>query len=371
MPNPAQAEGWSLAELAARFGGEVAGPPETRVRRVATVASAEAGDLTFLSNPKYFSGAGGTHASAILLPRSLRDAFSIPRILCDDPYLYFARVAALLAPPRAAAPGVHPSAVVGAGAVISGEAEVGPLAHVGAGASIGPGAIVGAGSVVGEGAAIGAHSLLHPRVVVAANCVLGARAVVHSGAVIGADGFGFANDAGRWVKIPQTGRVVIGDDVEIGANTTIDRGALDDTVIENGVKLDNQIQIGHNVHIGAHTAIAGCVAIAGSTRVGRRCTLAGACAIVGHVTLADDVHVSAATLVTKSISTPGTYTGVYPFEPHAKWSRTAARLRRIEELAGRVDAVEARLKDKKFADNKAEAGSRAGADNKEDREQHG
>jgi UDP-3-O-[3-hydroxymyristoyl] glucosamine N-acyltransferase len=264
----------------------------------------------------------------------------MPRILCDDPYLYFARVSALLNPSLEVESGVHPSAVIEPSAQVAASARIGPGCHIGRRAEVGEGVWIEAGCTIGDEGRIGEGSRLHPSVVVYARCVIGRRAIVHSGAVIGADGFGMALEAGRWLKIPQIGRAVIGDDVEIGANTTIDRGALDDTVIEDGVKLDNQVQIGHNVRVGAHTAMAGCVGIAGSARIGRHCTLGGGAIVLGHLELADGVHISAGTLVTKSISRPGTYTGIYPLQENRHWSRSAVLLRNIDQLEARIRILE-------------------------------
>ena len=228
---------------------------------------------------------------------------------------------------------------------IAASARIGPGCHIGKRAEVGERACIDAGCAIGDEVRIGEGSRLYPSVVVYARCVIGRRAVVHSGAVIGADGFGMALDAGQWLKIPQIGRAIIGDDVEIGANTTIDRGALDDTLIEDGVKLDNQIQIGHNVRVGAHTAMAGCVGIAGSARIGRHCTLGGGAIVLGHLELADGVHISAGTLVTKSITRPGTYTGVYPLQENRDWSRTAVLLRNIDRLEERIRVLERTVAD--------------------------
>ena len=251
---------------------------------------------------------------------------TLPRIVCDEPYAYFARVSQLFNPVSTQAPGIHPAACVA------------PSARLGKRVSI------GAGCVIGEQVAIGDDSCLYPGVVVYPGCTIGARAIVHSGAVIGADGFGIADDGARWVKIPQIGRVVIGDDVEVGASTTIDRGAIDDTVVEDGVKLDNQIQVGHNVRIGAHTAIAGCVAIAGSADIGSRCTIGAAAVILGHLEIADGVHVSAGTVISRSILKPGTYTGMFPFDENDSWARNTAVVRHLADLLDRVRALEAKEK---------------------------
>src|SRR5713226_5375553 len=258
---------------------------------MATLESAGPGDLSFLSHPKYRRQLRGTRASAVILARGERDATTLPRILCDDPYVYFARAAQLLSAEPRPAPGVHPQAVIEAGAIIPDSATVGAGSRIGRETRLGERVIVDSGCSVGDGAVIGEKSRLYPSVTVYPRCAIGKRAVIHSGAVIGADGFGMAPDGVRWIKIPQTGRAIIGDDVEIGANTTIDRGALDDTVIEDGVKLDNQIQVGHNVRIGAHTAIAACTGIAGSADIGRHCKIGGAAMIHGHIRIADGVEV--------------------------------------------------------------------------------
>jgi len=329
-----------LAEIVERLGGELVGDPGVTIRQVATLESAGHGDIAFLSQRRYRPLLRATRAAAVILPHAERDVTALPRILCADPYLYFARVSTLLNPPREVESGVHPSAVIEPGAYVATSARIGPGCHIGKRAEVGESACIDAGCAIGDEARIGEGSRLYPSVVVYARCVIGRRAIVHSGVVIGADGFGIALDAGQWLKIPQIGRVIIGDDVEIGANTTIDRGALDDTVIEDGVKLDNQIQIGHNVHVGAHTAIAGCVGIAGSARIGRHCTLGGGARILGHLELADGVHISAGTLVTKSINRPGTYTGVYPLQENRDWSRTAVLVRNIDKLEKRIQMLE-------------------------------
>lgn len=331
---------YSLREIVERFGGEIAGDPETRVRQVATLESATSGAIAFLANDRYLRQLGATRAGAVIVGEAVRAATRVPRIVCANPYAYFARVSALFNPEREPTPGVHATAVVDASAALARDVEIGPLAVVGRNVRVGTGSVIGAGCYIGDGVAIGSRARLNPNVTVYHDCVLGDRVIVHSGVVIGADGFGIAMDEGRWVKVPQIGRVVIGDDVEIGANTTVDRGALDDTVIEEGAKLDNQIQIGHNVRIGAHTAIAGCVGIAGSVKIGRHCRIGGASGITGHLSIADHVEISAFTLITKSIDRPGTYTGAYAFEPHSEWRRNAAQLRHLNELAERVRALE-------------------------------
>jgi UDP-3-O-[3-hydroxymyristoyl] glucosamine N-acyltransferase len=331
-----------LDELVARFGGELQGDGAIALSGIATLATAVGHELSFLANPKYRAQLADCRAGAVVLAPEMAGQCPVAAIVTPQPYLYFARVAQWLCPPHRPAVGAHPTAVVEG--QVAASASVGAHAWIGPGAVIGEGAVIGAQCSIGPDSAVGPDSWLHPGVTVAAGCHIGARAVVHSGTVIGADGFGFARDQdGAWVKIPQTGRVLIGDDVEIGANTTIDRGALDDTVIGDGVKLDNQIQVGHNVRIGAHTAMAGCVGIAGSARIGARCTVGGGAIILGHLQIGDDVHVSAGTLVGKSITQPGTYTGMVPFLEHGAWQKNFARLRHLDALADRIRALEQRL----------------------------
>ena len=327
MPGPL-----TLAQIATQLGGRIAGDPGVLITQVASLERAQRGQIAFLSNPRYRDQLAATSASAVIVNADAEGLTGLPRIVCDNPYAYFARISQLFNPPTSQAPGVHPAACVA------------PGAKLGAGVSIGPGCAVGDGVSIGDG------SCLYPGVVVYAGCRIGARAIIHSGAVIGADGFGFANDGGRWVKIPQTGGVSIGDDVEIGANTTIDRGTLDDTVIGDGVKLDNQIQIGHNCRIGAHTAMAGCAAVAGSTDIGSHCIIGGDAKILGHLTICDHVTVSTGTMISHSIRKPGTYTGMYPADEHESWVRNTAVVRHLAELLKRVRALEKRLKGKEGSD---------------------
>lgn len=333
--------GLSLSDIAARLGGDVLGDSQTRVVRVATLASAGEGDIAFLANPKYRSQLQSTAAAAVIVPADAAEATAIPRIVARNPYAYYARLAALLNPPPACEPGVHPSAVLAS--AVPASACIGPHAVVGRGVVLGEGVVIHAGAVIGDDVAIGAGSVINARVTVYRGCRIGARAIIHAGAVIGADGFGFAPDGGEWVKIPQTGRVVIGDDVEIGANTTVDRGALDDTVIGDGCKLDNQIQIGHNCRIGRHTVISGCTAIAGSVQIGEHCMIGGAAMITGHLSICDRAVVSAGTFIAKSITKPVQHTSVYPFETHERWLKNAAHLRHLDKLAARVGALEKQL----------------------------
>ncbi len=311
----------------------------------ATLRSATPAQLAFLTAARYRSDVGPSRASAVLVGEG--DAASMPEQtgrlwVCRDPYLQFARIAQLFESARgdAAEPGVAPTAVVSPDAVVDASATIDALAVIDDGATIAAGVRIGAGSTVGAGSRVGIDSRIHAGVTVYPGCTIGARCIVHAGAVIGADGFGFAKDGARWVKIPQTGGVVIGDDVEIGANTTIDRGALDDTIIGNGVKLDNQIQIAHNVQIGDDTIMAAFVGVAGSAVIGKRCLIGGAARIIGHVTIADDVVVSTQTFVSRSIAKPGRYTGYYPMAEHAVFEKSAAVLRRLDGLRERVRRLE-------------------------------
>ena len=330
-----------LDELVERLGGELLGDPATAVRRVATLEQAGEGDLAFLANPKYQSRLAACGASAVILAPAARELTSLPRIVTADPYIYFARVAQLFNPPEAFVPGVHPAASVAS--PVPASVTVAAGASIDADVELGEHVVIGPGCRIGRSARIGAGSRLNANVTIYHDCVVGRDCIVHAGVVIGADGFGFARERdGSWVKIPQVGRVVIGDDVEIGANTTIDRGALDDTVIGDGVKLDNQIQIGHNVRIGERTAIAGCVGIAGSTTIGARCMIGGQAGIIGHLEIVDDVVVSAGTLVTKSIRRRGVYTANLPVQGHAEWVKNFAHLRHLDALVDRIRALEER-----------------------------
>jgi UDP-3-O-[3-hydroxymyristoyl] glucosamine N-acyltransferase len=331
---------YRLAEIAARIGGRVLGDAGTAVNQVATLENAQAGQIAFLASEKYRAQLDSTQASAVILGENDADATSLPRIVSNNPYLYFARVSSFLNPPAPVVPGIDPAAVIGEGASIDRTAHIGPHVTIGKHARIGARSMVMAGCSIGEGVTIGEDALLYPRVVVYHDCILGNRLIAHSGVVVGADGFGMAMDEGCWLKIPQIGRVVIGDDVEIGANTTIDRGALDDTIIEDGVKLDNQIQVAHNVRIGAHTAIAGCVGIAGSTTIGQHCRIGGSAGILGHLQIADHVEISSFTLVGKSIKEAGSYTGIFPISENGEWRKIAVHLRNLDELAKKIKILQ-------------------------------
>ncbi|TVO69418.1 MAG: UDP-3-O-(3-hydroxymyristoyl)glucosamine N-acyltransferase [Denitromonas halophila] len=331
-----------IDEIVGRLGGELLGAPDTLIRALAPLESAGPEDISFLANPKYRKQLDTTAAAAVIVSGGLTPPSGKTYIVCESPYLYFARVAQLLHPESLPVPGVAASASVQS--VIPASTCVEAGAHIAESVVLGEHVFVGAGTVVGRGVRIGKGTRLHANVTIYADCEIGSDCRIHSGAVIGADGFGYAREKdGRWVKIPQSGRVVIGNEVEIGANTTIDRGAMDDTVIADGVKLDNQIQIAHNVKIGAMTAIAGCVGIAGSTRIGARCMIGGQAGIIGHLDITDDVVVSAGTLVTKSIRKPGVYTANLPLQPHGDWVREFSHLRHLDAMAARIRELEKRL----------------------------
>ena len=327
MPGPL-----TLAQIATRLGGRIAGPQEVLIHQVGSLERAGPGQISFLSNPRFRAQLAETGASAVILAADAESLTALPRIVCGDPYSYFARVSQLFNPLVTQAAGVHPSASVAASATLGARVSIGP------------------GCSVGEDVTLGDDSCLYPGVVIYPGCRIGARAIIHSGAVIGADGYGIASEDGRWLKIPQIGGVSIGDDVEIGANTTIDRGAMDDTMIGDGVKLDNQIQIGHNCRVGAHTAIAGCVAVAGSADIGSHCTIGAGALILGHLSICDHAHVSADTVISRSIRKPGTYTGMFPADDNESWARNTAVVRHLADLMDRVRSLEKRIQMKEKDD---------------------
>jgi len=337
-------DGFALGEIIAQLGGELVGDAALRVDRLGSLDSATRTTLCFIASERFRSQIETTQAACIIVAPALRDAAAArgAAIVAADPHFYFARLSQWWAARTRArpAPGVHASAQVDPSAQIDASASVGPLCVVEEGVRIGARAVLGAHCVIGAGASIGDDTRFAARVSFGAGCSIGARGIVHGGAVIGADGFGFAPHEGAWIKVEQFGAVRIGDDVEIGANTCIDRGALDDTVIGDGVKIDNQVQVGHNTRIGAHTAIAGCVGIAGSTTIGAHCTLAGAVGVAGHLTLGDRVHIGPFTGVMQSIARPGHYMGAYPIDEKANWDKNAATLRHLYSLRNRLRALE-------------------------------
>ncbi len=336
-----------VESLAGEFNARLIGDPGIEIQGLSTLDMATGNDLTFLGHPKYTGQLAGCRAACVVVSPIAENA-AIKRGTCiviDDPYRYFARITQIwkrhLSP--ASLPFIHPTAFIDPTARLAESASVGAFACVGQGADIGAGVHIGAHAVVGAHTAIGEDSHLAARVTITDGCKIGERCILHPGVVIGADGFGFAPHDGQWEKIEQLGSVRIGNDVEIGANTCIDRGALQDTVIGDGVKLDNLIQIGHNVQVGAHTAMAGCVGVAGSARIGRHCTIGGGAVVLGHLTLADHVHVSAASVVTRSILKPGNYTGLFPIDDNAAWEKNAATLKQLHTLRDRLKVIERAL----------------------------
>lgn len=334
---------YTLQEIVSRLGGEIQGDGTLSISRVASLANARAGQISFLTDSKYRSVLASTQASAVILKPEHKDETTLPRILTDNPYAYFARLSELLNPAPIYQPGIAATAVIAASAKVPASCTIMDNVVIAEHVVLGERVVIHAGSVVGEGSVLGDDVVLQANVTIYHHCQLGARCTIFSGSVIGGDGFGYAPDQGRWVKIPQVGRVVIEDDVDIGANTTIDRGALDDTIIGQGCKIDNLVQIGHNCRIGAHSVIAGCVGIAGSAVLGQHCRIGGAAMILGHLEIADGVTVSPGSMITRSLNKADTYTALMPFQSHDEWLRTAASIRRLGELADRVKQLEKQL----------------------------
>ena len=330
----------TAAALAERFGLGLHGDGTRVVSGVGTLAGASPDRLAFLANPKYRAQLADSRAGIVVMREDDADGYAGTALIARDPYVAFAKIAALFEPRADVTPGVHASAVVAADAHVDADASVGPFVTVGARSRIEAGAVVGPGCVIGEDCIVGAGSELIARITLVTRVRLGQRVRIHPGAVLGADGFGLAMEGGHWIKVPQLGGVVIGDDCEIGANTTIDRGAIEDTVLEDDVRLDNQIQIGHNVRIGAHTAMAGCSAVAGSARIGRHCLIGGAAGVLGHLEICDRVVVTAMSLVTHSIREPGEYSSGTPLMDNRSWRKSAARFKQLDALARRVNAAD-------------------------------
>lgn len=333
----------TLAELAQRFQAQLRGDGAIAIGGVAALEAAGPGDLAYVSNRAYRKYLGTTRAGALVLNAEDAGLYTGNALITANPQLCFARIAALLNPSPVVSPGRHSSAIIDAAARVAANAWIGPQAVIEGGAVIEDNVFIGPGCVVGHGATIGADTRLISRVTVTHACRIGRRCIVHPGAVIGSDGFGYAKDGERWVKVPQLGRVVVGDDVEIGANTTIDRGALGDTVIGNGVKIDNLVQIAHNVQIGEHTAMAGCVGVAGSAVIGKRCAIGGQVGIAGHLQISDDVTVMGTSLVGGSLTRAGVYSSSMPAEPAEQWRKNAARFRHLDEMARRLKELERKI----------------------------
>lgn len=334
---------YSLQTLAEHLGAQLHGDGAVEISAVATLEDALPGQITFLANAKYRKFLQQTKASAMLIKAEDLEFCPVAALVVKDPYVAFAKIAQLLDTTPAAADGIHPTAIVDSSAQVDPTAQLGPYVVVSKDAVIAAGVQIGAGSFIGEGVAIAADCKIWPKVSIYHRVQLGARCIVHSGAVLGADGFGFANERGQWLKIPQVGSVIIGDDCEIGANTTIDRGAIGDTVIGNNVILDNQVQIAHNVQIGDHSCIAGCTVVAGSTKIGKYCVIGGACAITGHIEICDAVQITGMSMITKAITEKGIYSSGMPATTNLEWRKTNARYRQLEQMYQRLRDVEQEL----------------------------
>lgn len=353
---------FTLEELVERLAAKgieakISGDVHCAVERVAPLDDAGTGDITFLDNPKFKSQLQTTKAPAVILAESVLDALAANNsvsatIVVDNPHVAYAHIASWLNPEDALQPGIHPAASVDPNSQIHPQAEIGAQCVVEAGAIIESGARIGPGCFIGKQVSIGEDSRLVANVTVCHGSQIGRRVILHPGVVIGADGFGLANDKGHWLKVPQVGKVILGDDVDVGANTTIDRGAIGDTVIEEGVKLDNLIQIGHNVRIGAHTAIAACTAIAGSAKIGKHCAIGGCVGIVGHLDIADNVTVTGMSHIAQSIKKAGVYSSGTPLEENAKWHRNFVRLKQLDDMARRLKQLEKQQLEKKCTDEK-------------------
>ncbi|MHA7113698.1 UDP-3-O-(3-hydroxymyristoyl)glucosamine N-acyltransferase [Pseudomonas promysalinigenes] len=333
----------TLGQLAEALGATLKGPEALQITGLATLQEAGPGQLSFLANPQYRKYLDNCQAAAVLLKAADAEGFAGHALIVADPYLAYARISHLFDPKPKAVAGIHPSAVVAEDAQVDASASVGPFAVIESGARIGAGVCIGAHCFIGARCVIGEGGWLAPRVTLYHDVTIGKRVVIQSGAVIGGEGFGFANEKGIWRKIAQIGGVTIGDDVEIGVNTAVDRGALSDTRIGDGVKLDNQIQIAHNVQIGDHTAMAACVGISGSARIGKHCMLAGGVGLVGHIDICDNVFISGMTMVTRSITEPGSYSSGTAMQPLADWRKSAARIRQLDDMAKRLQQVEKRV----------------------------
>lgn len=331
---------YSLDEIISALGGLVLGDSSTLIRRVSSLANASPGDISFVSDSKYEKAVADSKASAFILKQSHAYLTAKPKIIVDNPYAYFAKLSAFLNPVVVPEIGIASTAVVSDSARIASTCSVGSHVVIGENVVLGDHVVIKSGCVIENDVVIADHSCLEPNVTIKHRCQIGKNCHIFSGAVIGSDGFGYAEENGRWIKIPQVGRAILHDHVDVGANTTIDRGALDDTIIEEGVKLDNLIQIGHNCIIGAHTVIAGCVGIAGSARIGKHCRIGGAAMILGHLEIADNVTISPGSMITRSLMAPDTYTALMPFQTHKAWLNTAAKIRHLDDFADKIKQLE-------------------------------
>ena len=331
---------YTLRDLADKVGAELLGEADCQIDSIATLSNAGPGSISFLSNPHFRKQLATTKASAVIISQSDKDDLHTNGLIVPDPHVAYAKIATLLHPLKNRQSGIHASAVVDASAIVDPSAWIGPCAVVAKGARIGANCYIGPGSFVGEDVSIGPDSLFVANVTIFHGTQIGQRAIFHPGVVVGSDGFGLANDQGKWIKIPQVGRLIIGDDVEIGANSAIDRGAIENTVIEDGVKIDNLVHIAHNVHIGAHTVLAGQIGIAGSTKIGKHCAMGGQVGIAGHIEIADHVTITGRTMVTHSITEAGTYSSGTPVDANLRWRKNAARFRQLDELARTVKRLQ-------------------------------
>lgn len=332
-----------LGQLAEFLGATLRGDAEKAITGLATLQEAGPAQLSFLANPQYRKYLPDSKAGAVLLKAADAEGYAGDALVVADPYLAYARISHLFDPKPKAVAGVHPTAVVAADAQVDPSASIGAFAVIESGACIGPAVSVGAHCFIGARSVVGEGGWLAPKVTLYHDVRIGKRVVIQSGAVLGGEGFGFANEKGVWQKIAQIGGVTLGDDVEVGVNTAIDRGALADTVIGNGVKLDNQIQIAHNVQVGDNTAMAACVGISGSTKIGANCMLAGGVGLVGHIEICDGVFVTGMTMVTRSITEPGAYSSGTAMQPAAEWRKSAARIRQLDDMSRRLQQVEKRV----------------------------
>jgi len=332
-----------LKEIATEIGGDCYGDGDTEIHGLASATLAGSGQLTFVANSRFRRFLNNCNASAVILHKDNLSKWNGPAIVCEDPYVGYARAAQLFAPKLAQEPGIHDTAIISSSAEINSLASIGINCVIEPGVKIGEGVVLGHGCIVAEGVSIGAMTTVYSNVTIYHGVEIGERCLIHSGAVLGSDGFGNAKDVDRWVRIPQVGSLRIGDDVQIGANSTIDRGTLEDTVIGNDVVIDNQVHIGHNCHIGDHVGIAGCVGIAGSVEIGQRCTLAGGVGLIDNIRLGDDVHITAMSLVSASIVTPGTYSSGTSHMPHGQWKRSAIRFRQLDDSVKRLNNLEQKL----------------------------
>lgn len=331
---------YSLNDIVEALGGSLVGDGSVLISRVSSIANAEPGAISFITDTKYEKALATSGASAFVLREALADLTPLPKVIVENPYAYFAKVSTFLNPPAVFQAGIASTAVVDTSAKIHATCSVGALVVIGANVVLEENVVIGNGCIIENDVTIAANTRLEPRVTIKHHCQIGENCHLFSGAVIGSDGFGYAEEAGRWLKIPQVGRVILQAFVDVGANTTIDRGALDDTIIEEGVKLDNLIQIGHNCIIGAHTVIAGCVGIAGSARIGKHCKIGGAAMVLGHLEIADHVTISPGSMITRSLMTADTYTALMPFQTHKAWLNTAAKIRHLDDLADKIKQLE-------------------------------